>query len=444
MGVTELIADAVQILQFPSVFDDSNPEYPFGKANYECLVAFCKLCEQAGLNVHLDESKKFAFADTPGPITYGVLGHLDVVDVGDESQWSQPPFGGVIIDNKLYGRGAQDMKVPMVIMLHVLKDLLASGHEFKRGIRFIIGSDEECGFECMHEYARKFSFPPYGFTPDGEFGIGNIETSLIEYDVFGAEVLDFTITGGVGYNTVPDHVIYTGPKQAEISYNLAHRGVAYKQVANELHVFGQAIHVCEIEQGKNAIQSLITALYRVGIHSQITDYLYEGFGQTTNSFAINGHVADKFCGSLASNIGIIDVRSGYQRVAVDLRIPILTDEKLLLQLHESYARQYGLDFTVFFNDRKIYVDPNSEFLQTLQASYEHVIGKPCEYLATRGGSYAKVAPNYVSFGAQLSALGEPSTVHQIDEHYDLQYLNPTYQIYYKCLSAITGAIEKRN
>lgn len=36
--------------------------------------------------------------------------HVDTVAVRDESEWSVNPFGGEIIDGKLYGRGAVDMK----------------------------------------------------------------------------------------------------------------------------------------------------------------------------------------------------------------------------------------------------------------------------------------------------------------------------------------------
>ena len=36
--------------------------------------------------------------------------HVDVVPVGDRSSWSQDPFGGAIVDGRLYGRGATDMK----------------------------------------------------------------------------------------------------------------------------------------------------------------------------------------------------------------------------------------------------------------------------------------------------------------------------------------------
>ena len=37
-------------------------------------------------------------------------GHTDVVPPGDEGLWTYPPFGGVIEDGVLYGRGASDMK----------------------------------------------------------------------------------------------------------------------------------------------------------------------------------------------------------------------------------------------------------------------------------------------------------------------------------------------
>jgi succinyl-diaminopimelate desuccinylase len=42
--------------------------------------------------------------------SFGFNGHTDVVPVGDLAAWSHDPFGGVIIDGYLYGRGATDMK----------------------------------------------------------------------------------------------------------------------------------------------------------------------------------------------------------------------------------------------------------------------------------------------------------------------------------------------
>ena len=39
-----------------------------------------------------------------------IEGHTDTVGLGDESQWTVDPFGGVIQEGRLYGRGAMDMK----------------------------------------------------------------------------------------------------------------------------------------------------------------------------------------------------------------------------------------------------------------------------------------------------------------------------------------------
>lgn len=44
-------------------------------------------------------------------------GHIDTVDVIDEDQWSHPPFGGDLVDGKIYGRGASDMKGSVTTMI---------------------------------------------------------------------------------------------------------------------------------------------------------------------------------------------------------------------------------------------------------------------------------------------------------------------------------------
>ncbi len=45
-----------------------------------------------------------------GPHVIAIDGHVDVVDVGDESLWERDPFSGDVEDGILYGRGASDMK----------------------------------------------------------------------------------------------------------------------------------------------------------------------------------------------------------------------------------------------------------------------------------------------------------------------------------------------
>ncbi|WP_243671292.1 M20/M25/M40 family metallo-hydrolase [Vulcanisaeta sp. JCM 16161] len=37
-------------------------------------------------------------------------GHMDVVPPGDETKWVYPPFSGKVVEGRVYGRGATDMK----------------------------------------------------------------------------------------------------------------------------------------------------------------------------------------------------------------------------------------------------------------------------------------------------------------------------------------------
>ena len=72
-------------------------------------------------------------------------GHTDVVPPGNEAAWRHPPFGGEIAGDKLYGRGAVDMKGGIACFVAAALDhLAANGGQPKRGsISLLITGDEE-------------------------------------------------------------------------------------------------------------------------------------------------------------------------------------------------------------------------------------------------------------------------------------------------------------
>src|ERR1700690_318386 len=72
-------------------------------------------------------------------------GHTDVVPPGDEAAWHHPPFGGEVAEDKLYGRGAVDMKGGIACFVAAALDhLAANGGKPKRGsISLLITGDEE-------------------------------------------------------------------------------------------------------------------------------------------------------------------------------------------------------------------------------------------------------------------------------------------------------------
>jgi succinyl-diaminopimelate desuccinylase len=71
-------------------------------------------------------------------------GHTDVVPPGNESTWSHPPFAGEIAEERLYGRGAVDMKGGIACFVAAALDYLAAnGGKPKGSISLLITGDEE-------------------------------------------------------------------------------------------------------------------------------------------------------------------------------------------------------------------------------------------------------------------------------------------------------------
>lgn len=96
------------------------------------------------------------------------MSHLDVVPVETEalSDWTHPPFEGVIDEGFLWGRGTLDVKNGVIMWLEAAERLLAQGHQPDRSLFFAFGHDEEIGGEegaaklaaRLAERGQRFSF----------------------------------------------------------------------------------------------------------------------------------------------------------------------------------------------------------------------------------------------------------------------------------------------
>jgi len=70
-------------------------------------------------------------------------GHTDVVPPGDPERWQHDPFGGVVEDGYLYGRGAVDMKGGVACMMAAALQFLDATPDFSGSIGFLVTGDEE-------------------------------------------------------------------------------------------------------------------------------------------------------------------------------------------------------------------------------------------------------------------------------------------------------------
>ena len=97
----------------------------------------------------------------PGP-TLMFEGHTDVVTEGDSSAWTVDPFGGDVIDGRLYGRGSADMKGGVAAMIHAVRAVELAG-PFPGTIVLAVLCDEE----GMMSGAKAFVAAGHGDGVDG-------------------------------------------------------------------------------------------------------------------------------------------------------------------------------------------------------------------------------------------------------------------------------------
>ena len=69
-------------------------------------------------------------------------GHIDTVPAGDQSLWSVDPWGAVVKDDKLFGRGACDMKGGVAAMIAAAAEL-AAGPRLPGDLLVTVVTDEE-------------------------------------------------------------------------------------------------------------------------------------------------------------------------------------------------------------------------------------------------------------------------------------------------------------
>lgn len=131
----------------------------------------------------------------PGP---SVLfdGHLDTVEVADLHAWTQPPFGGVVKDGRIYGRGSCDMKCALAAMVHGLAPLAAMAAGL-RGSVFVSGTVCEETFE-----GQALGRVVEELRPDAVV-IGEASALALKRGQRGRAEVEVTVTGKAAHSSNP-------------------------------------------------------------------------------------------------------------------------------------------------------------------------------------------------------------------------------------------------
>ncbi len=163
----EIINEVKNIVKIPSVHEESkNKEKPFGENINKALEHFLELGKSLGFRTKNIDGYCGYVEFGEGEELLGIIGHLDVVPVGDG--WTVDPFNPVVLDGKLYGRGTTDDKGPVIAALYAMKEVMDLCKVNKR-VRLIVGLNEERDWKCIEHYKEKEEMPTLGFSPDADF-----------------------------------------------------------------------------------------------------------------------------------------------------------------------------------------------------------------------------------------------------------------------------------
>jgi acetylornithine deacetylase len=90
----------------------------------------------------------------PGP-TILLTGHVDVVPPGDYETWSHDPFQGAADGDRVYGRGASDMKAGMVAAIEAFQAFARGPHDFPgRVVLVAVPAEEDSGLGTLAAIRR--------------------------------------------------------------------------------------------------------------------------------------------------------------------------------------------------------------------------------------------------------------------------------------------------
>lgn len=392
------------------------------------------------LDFILDLGKKMGFAATScadgqvgvietgqGDETVGILAHVDVVDPGDLNQWETPPFEPVIKNGRMYGRGTIDDKGAIIASLYAMKAIAALGMPLKKKIQLILGTQEEVEWTDMRAYVENYPLPDFGFSPDGEYPLCNIEKGSIGVNMIFPLETNQGITKEGTYLTFMEAGTAENIVPGNCSVQLTHVQEGQRQ-EEMLQALGKTAHSCMPEKGENAILKMAANLMSMDVQENqclkvmrmIHEKLSGCYGEAIGLYRENEYVQGEFVHRNALSPTILRIEGQKIRLHVNVRTAYGTTDEEVLSVFAQLAEQYGGTLGEIEILPVVYVSKDRPFVQAFTKAYEIASGRKHEFALAYGGSYAKAMPNIVSWGPIFPE--EEDTCHEENEYISLDSL----------------------
>lgn len=420
----EIIEEIQSLIKIPSVLGEKEENAPFGRGPKEALEYILNLGKKLGFEIRNFDNFIGDISFNPSTKeseTLGILGHIDVVDAGND--WDYPPFSGIIVDNFLYGRGVLDDKGPMVICLYALKYLSEIEEKFSKNVKLIIGANEESGCKCIEHYFKtlKLPQPEIAFSPDGEFPVINIEKGMLK-GFFKIPLTEnyLEIKGSAKGNLVPDYIECIINEDKPIRYISK----------------GKSAHSAHADKGVNAFLSLMTSLknkkFKDPNFNKLISFFNKYIKMEYDGKSLGINCKDIKSGELTLNYSNIFMENNTLVISIDCRFPISTD----IEKVQDILKEKALEYNIVYSTRKVtkphYIPETEPLVQELLKAYDSELKlKNSSAKYTGGSTYSRSIKKCVAFGPIMPKI--ENTIHKKNERISIDALEKLILIYTRAI-----------
>lgn len=312
-------------------------------------------------------------------------GHVDVVSAEPEGVWTYDPWGAEIVGNRMYGRGALDMKSGLMANWFAMKALLELGYKPKGTVQLHSTIEEEAGGG-----AGALALMEEGFLTDG-------------------------------YLTTEPHALRV---------TVAHSGVMYFRVK----VVGKTAHAARSQQGINAIGKMykiydaFVELDRKRGEEVVFDLIHEASDGRSCNLNIGRMEAGDWVSSVAG-WAVLECRLGFipgetreemkELIENTIKEAIKGDE--WLEAHPPELEWFG------WTTEAWYQDPEHPYVQEFIKSAKETLNQDeIKVIGRTGGNDARFTQYYNRPGIGFGPSGEYS--HGPDEYVEIDSIIETAKV----------------
>ena len=312
---------------------------------------------------------------------FGFNGHTDVVPIGNEADWSMPPFGAEIKDGIMYGRGTTDMKSGVAAFAAAAVDFVADTPPDGSIVIAITGDEEGDaldGTTALLEYMEQ-----NGERMDvclvGEPTCPDTMGQMMKIGRRGSMTAWFTVTGTQGHSAYPHRANNPLPAMVRLMDRLASH---------------------ELDQGTDHFDASTLAVVTVDTGNPATNVIPAACTSAVNIRFNDSHSGASLTAWLEEECAAVRAAFG---IEIEMRIKISGES---------------------------FITPPGALSELVASSVEAETGVSPELSTTGGTSDARFVKSHCPV-VEFGLVGQ--SMHQVDEHVEVVHIHQLKSIYGRIL-----------